>query len=61
MRMWKIFLEPMLEISLCADSVEDIEEDVKVKALEEKGTDEDRVESGGGSEGNETSSHKIDK
>lgn len=39
MRMWKMFLEPVLGISSRPQGVEDVEEGVKVKALEREGGD----------------------
>jgi paired amphipathic helix protein Sin3a len=60
MRMWRSFLEPMLGISSRTEGAEDMEEAAKSKGLEGEGRDGNAMESGGGSEGDETSSPEGD-
>ncbi|XP_024363995.1 paired amphipathic helix protein Sin3-like 4 isoform X2 [Physcomitrium patens] len=55
MRMWKMFVEPVLGVSSRSQRVEDVEEGVKEKALESEGGDGIGGESAG-SEGNGRSS-----
>ena len=56
MRMWRTFLEPMLGICWRGEGAEDMEEAAKSMGLEGEGREGNAVESGGGSEGDETSS-----
>ena len=60
MRMWRSFLEPMLGILSRTEGAEDMEEAAKSKGLEGEGRDGNAMESGGGSEGDETSSPEGD-